>query len=163
MAFLIGIAAIVGVVFGNLEKYHKFRKELDKEKENITEALDKAKALEEEFMKSHDTYEKRFDKLDATDERLFEKLTQVSECLSDMEKYNKQRDLSDLKDKILRNYYQYHAQGYITESQMETLTGLIDSYTQAGGNSFVHSKILPEIKNWEVIPDSFGLINNEKA
>lgn len=148
LAFLIGLAAVLGVIFANLEKYHKLRTEMDKHKENLEEALTKATKLDERITKIEQTYEG----LIQSDARISEQLEGISSAVTDVMEYNKGRDMADLKDRIRHHYSVYHSAGQITYMEKESLEDLIRSYEEAGGsNSFVHSVVEPELYTWKVV------------
>ena len=148
LAFLVGLAAILGVVFANLEKYHKLRTEMDKHKEHVEEALSSVTTLEERINKIEQTY----DGLVQSDAKISEQLQEISSAVTRVMEYNKERDMADLKDRIRHHYSVYHSAGQITTMEKESLEDLIKSYEEAGGsNSFVHSVVEPELYTWKVV------------
>jgi len=83
--------------------------------------------------------------LDSNDSNTNEQLTKISEAITELTNYNKAKDMNDLKDRIYKDFRNYRARAknnkdivFITKNELEAFEGLIESYTAAGGNSFVH-------------------------
>lgn len=58
---------------------------------------------------------------------------------------------NQLKDRIRQSYGYYHQRGSITQMELESMQGLINSYERCGGsNSFVHTIIEPEMYTWDI-------------
>ena len=49
------------------------------------------------------------------------------------------------------NAHQYISTIVTGQNEEEILKGLITAYEDAGGNSFIHSKVVPAMADWEVI------------
>ena len=78
--------------------------------------------------------------------------------LTDMKERQDIISRSRIKDRVSQSFKYYRDRDkdksviQWTSMEKESMMDLIDSYERAGGqNSFIHTVILPEIKNWEVI------------
>lgn len=70
------------------------------------------------------------------------------------DKKNKKRYRAELKDRISQAYRYYHAKNEINSMELEALEDLIEEYESADGiNSFVHSRVQPEMYTWTLIDD----------
>ena len=83
--------------------------------------------------------------MDKNDSIVNEQLIKISEAISKLSDYNKAKDMNVLKDRIYKDFRNYITRAksnkgivYITKNELEAFEGLIESYTAAGGNSFVH-------------------------
>lgn len=73
----------------------------------------------------------------------------TDERFEENDKKNKKRYRAELKDRISQAYRYYHAKGKINSMELEALEDLIEEYESADGvNSFVHSKVQPEMYTW---------------
>ena len=69
-----------------------------------------------------------------------------------MEERNSKTKRAEIKEKIERIYRECHPAMMCTDMQLEALKDLIEEYEEHGGvNSFVHSKVEPEMFEWQVI------------
>lgn len=100
-------------------------------------------------------------RLDEKDTIISQKLNNITEAIDELNKYQKAKDINVLRDRINTKYRVYKARAkynndvvFVTRDEYEAFQGLITSYTNAGGNSFVYNEILPAISNWEVLSES---------
>lgn len=64
------------------------------------------------------------------------------------------KERNKIKAEISNRYSIYHERRCITDIEFEALQGLISSYESFGGiNSFVHSKVEPEMYSWKKVSD----------
>lgn len=102
-----------------------------------------------EISKTLNELGKKIDKMKQdTDERFERNESRQKEN----ERKENERVQAELKDKISDSYRRYHEKRVINDMELEALKGLIKTYEAYGGkNSFVHSKVEPEMYTWEVI------------
>ena len=99
-------------------------------------------------------------RLDEKDALITQKLNSITEAIDGLNKYQKSKDINDLRDRIITKYRVYKARAkyhdgvFVTRDEFEAFQGLITSYIDAGGNSFIHTEVRPAILNWEVLSES---------
>lgn len=143
------------------EKYRKTRNRYEDVQQLTHQNTKEIEELRNDFEDTKVRQKKHFDKLQNTDKEILSELKTVTESIDDLHTYQKKRDASDLRDRIQHNYRAYlerakktHGEVFITQNQLEAFEGLIESYEQAGGNSFIHTKIKPAILSWDVISEN---------
>lgn len=162
LGWIVAVGLALVCIYGWAEKYRKVRNDYD----NVQETIEKHG---QEIIEARDAIEKiqeqlatRLKDLKVHDRELDDKLDELSDSIKRMHDYQKKRDVHDLKDRIEKSYrvYRQRAQDvgadrvFITKTELEILNGIMESYEEAGGNSFVHSDIKPAILKWEVISDA---------
>lgn len=126
-----------------LKSIHSINMQLDK--------INRIDKVEEEYMKLKEESEKSDLLLDEKIHAIDGKLDILVEKLDRKISQDDEVRRGELKDRIRQSYGYYHKQGYITNMELESLQGLINSYEKSGGaNSFVHTVVEPEMYTWEV-------------
>ena len=153
--WIVAIVSAIGALYKYLEKYRKVKNEIETYKETVAKHGTKLETLENEVKAMKTNFETDFKKMKEDEDNDFRllnsKLDELGQAIKEMQEYNKQRDIADLKDRIRNLYDRYHARGNITRTEKETLMDLVSSYMKAGGNSFVKELIIPEIPTWKEI------------
>lgn len=90
-----------------------------------------------------------------------DKVSVVANMILEMQARIDESNVAKLKDRIREIYAEHHRSQIITKMELETLEGLIDDYVAAGGNSFIHTIVTPELFNWKVVDDDY-YIREEK-
>lgn len=91
-------------------------------------------------------------KIDKMKQDTDERFSRNEQRQRENEQRENERVQAELKDKISDSYRRYHEKQQINEMEFEALKGLIKTYEAYGGeNSFVHSKVEPEMYTWEQI------------
>ena len=160
LAWFSATVMAVVCIYQWLEKYRKVRNLYDAMQEETKSNKMAILALQEEKDDMKKRFEDRTKCLDERDKELDGKLDEIAKLVTDLSEYQKNKDMHDLKDRILTKYKAYrtrkNAAGnvIITEHEYETLTGLIDAYLESGGNSFIHDDIIPSISHWDILSES---------
>lgn len=157
------VAIVLGIVciYKWLQRYRKTRnhydslqQQLDKEKQMLDQLDDKQTIFSRET-------ENQIQQLKNNEESIVTKLDSISTEISALSDYQKQKDMRTLRDRILQSYKFYLRRGkynnnipLISQNEQEALEGLIQSYTESGGNSFIHSTIQPQVMTkWQVVTE----------
>lgn len=165
LGWVVAIFLAAVAIYKWVEKYRKARNAYDdmqKSTHQNTIAIENLKKSSIDYKKTND---ERFDALEARDAEIIGKIDKIGDSLDQLqehqkklEAYQKQKDVAELKDTIQHAYKTYMQRGhgdaskvFITQNEQEILKGLITSYHQAGGNSFIHTKVIPAMQTWEVV------------
>ena len=83
--------------------------------------------------------------------KLNNKIDNIYNTIVKMQDNNDAKDRARLKDRISDMYQKYNEKKEWSVMEREAMEGLIASYESCGGeNSFVHSKVQPEMYTWKV-------------
>lgn len=158
------VAAVVlalACIYSWAEKYRKIRNKYEDIKVQVEKDTELIHALQEESGELEQMMIEEVSRLDEKDTVISEKLNIITDAIDDLNRYQKSKDINDLRDRINTKYRVYKLRAkynngvvFVTKDEYEAFQGLITSYTNAGGNSFVHSEILPAILNWEVLSEN---------
>lgn len=90
-----------------------------------------------------------------------DKVSIVANMILEMQARIDEANKNKLREQIREIYAKHNLSKVITKMEREALEGLIDSYIEANGNSFVKSIILPAVYTWQVVDDDY-YIREEK-
>ena len=159
LAWFCAIILAAICVYNYTEKYRKARNAYETTQKETKDNASKIKELQENEEKMVAGFEEKFQCLEEHDKNIDKKFDDIILSISDLRSYNEAKDINDLKDRIMTKYDNFKkrknsdGQVVITEQELEVFEGLIDSYSKAGGNSFVHRDIAPAIRTWKVISE----------
>lgn len=165
LGWVVAIVLAAVAVYKWAQKYRKTRNQYEQTKQQTKENSDAIKALQRTSQDNNKIYKQHFDALEDRDQQIISKIEDVNESIKGLQAsqqklsdYQKAKDVADLKDRIQHAYKTYmqrakinNGQPFITQNEEEILKGLITAYEDAGGNSFIHSKVIPAMADWEVI------------
>ena len=136
--------------------------------EDLNERAIKIKELESEMIILKENQLRNVEHCKDNDSELRTQIKEVSDKVSvvanmilEMQARIDESNVAKLKDRIREIYAEHHRSQIITKMELETLEGLIDDYVAAGGNSFIHTIVTPELFNWKVVDDDY-YIREEK-
>ena len=141
------------------------RNEYEETEQETKDNSNAIKTLQQTSEQNKKIYKEHFDALEDRDKQIISKIEDVNESIKGLQvgqqklsDYQKSKDIADLKDRIQHAYKIYMQRAkinnglpFITQNEEEILKGLITAYEDAGGNSFIHSKVVPAMADWEVI------------
>lgn len=160
LAWVIAIVAAAVCIYSWAQKYRKMKNQYEDTQTQTEKNTKEIDMLRDETHELAQMFLDEVCRLDKNDISINEQLNNISKAIEDLDKYNKSKDMSVLKDRIYRNYRNYKMRAkynkgvvFITQNELEAFSGLIDSYVAAGGNSFVHSQIRPAMLEWEVLSE----------
>ena len=82
-------------------------------------------------------------------------IEELKETVLSIQEKNSETKRAEIKERIERIYRECTHEQICTEMQFETLKDLIEQYEKRGGdNSFVHSIVLVEMYQWEVVKET---------
>ena len=84
-----------------------------------------------------------------------DKVSVVANMILEMQARIDAANKNKLREQIREIYAEHNQSKIITRMEREALEGLIDSYIEANGNSFVKSTILPAMYTWQVVDDDY--------
>lgn len=159
------VVILIGMNF-LLKKYVKpiveYFEDLNERAVKIKEIDNEITILKENQLRNSEKYKAADEELQKEIKKVTEKINVIAQMIIDMQKRIDESNIAKLKDRIREIYAEHHRSQIITKMELETLEGLIDDYTAAGGNSFVHSTVTPELFNWQVVDDDYYIIREEK-
>lgn len=165
LGWIVAIVLAAVTVYKWAQKYRKTRNEYEETKQETKDNSDAIKTLQQTSEQNKKIYKEHFDALEDRDKKIISKIEDVNESIKGLQvgqqklsDYQKSKDIADLKDRIQHAYKTYMQRAkinnglpFITQNEEEILKGLITAYEDAGGNSFIHSKVIPAMADWEVI------------
>lgn len=90
-------------------------------------------------------------------EKQSDKIEELKDIVVKMQEKNAKTKRAELKKDIERLYRECHPNMVCTRMALETLRDLIEEYEEHGGdNSFVHSKVEPEMYTWRIVENIEG-------
>lgn len=165
LGWIVAIVLAAVTVYKWAQKYRKTRNEYEETKQETKDNSDAIKTLQQTSEQNKKIYKEHFDALEDRDKQIISKIEDVNESIKGLQvgqqklsDYQKSKDIADLKDRIQHAYKIYMQRAkinnglpFITQNEEEILKGLITAYEDAGGNSFIHLKVVPAMADWEVI------------
>lgn len=162
------IVLVIVILIGMNFLLKKYVKPIVEYFEDLNERAIKIKELESEMTILKENQLRNVEHCKDNDSELRSQIKEVSDKVSvvanmiiEMQARIDESNVAKLKDRIREIYADHHRSQVITKMELETLEGLIDDYTAAGGNSFIHSIVTPELFNWQVVDDDY-YIREEK-
>ena len=160
LGLVVAIISAVSIIYTWLQKYRRTRNDYDKVKDNLKDNEEKISNQEKNLQQFEQQTNNQISQLQQTDGKIDEKLDSLIDSVNNLQIYQKKKDMHDLKDRILHNYKIFlerkelnNGVPFLTEREKEALYGLIESYTQAGGNSFIRDTIAPAILTWQILSE----------
>ena len=160
LAWIIAIVAAAACVYSWAQKYRKIKNKYEDTQIQTKKNAEDISLLRNETHQLAQMFLDEVCRLDKNDTVINKQLNDISAAIDSLDKYNKSKDMSVLKDRIYRNFRSYKKRAkynkgivFVTQNELEAFSGLIDSYVAAGGNSFVHNEIRPAMLEWEVISE----------
>lgn len=158
LGWLVAIVLAVVTVYKWAEKYRTARNQYEETKEQTQKNAHAISQLEQQVSANKRAYKEHFEALEQKDNEIIDRLSQLTKAIQSIESYQKKRDIANLKDRIQNAYKTYrqrakynNGEAFITQNEEEILKGLIDAYENAGGDSFIHTKVIPALSTWEVV------------
>ena len=162
------IVLVIVILIGMNFLLKKYVKPIVEYFEDLNERAIKIKELESEMTILKENQLRNVEHCKDNDSELRSQIKEISDKVSvvanmiiEMQARIDESNVAKLKDRIREIYADHHRSQVITKMELETLEGLIDDYTAAGGNSFIHSIVTPELFNWQVVDDDY-YIREEK-
>ena len=156
------IVLVIVILIGMNFLLKKYVKPIVEYFEDLNERAIKIKELESEMTILKENQLRNVEHCKDNDSELRSQIKEVSDKVSvvanmiiEMQARIDESNVAKLKDRIREIYADHHRSQVITKMELETLEGLIDDYTAAGGNSFIHSIVTPELFNWQVVDDDY--------
>lgn len=91
--------------------------------------------------------------IDCSFDKVNESIVNLTKILHDMQNQDNEREKARLKNSISRLYRECRKDKKWTCIQKDTMESMIDSYNKSGGNSWVHSIVIPEMYTWELVDE----------
>ena len=158
------IVILIGVNF-LLKKYVKpiveYFEDLNERAIKIKELESEMTILKENQLRNVEHCKDNDSELRSQIKEVSDKVSVVANMILEMQARIDESNVAKLKDRIREIYAEHHRSQIITKMELETLEGLIDDYVAAGGNSFIHTIVTPELFNWKVVDDDY-YIREEK-
>lgn len=100
--------------------------------------------------------ESKIEELRKSQEENIEKLKAIEEAQKSMEQTQRIRDRNKLRNIIIQSYKYYtdkskNPDGVISRMDRDTFFALVGDYEDAGGNDYVHSKVIPEMNALRIV------------
>lgn len=161
LGWIVAIILALVCIYTWAERYRKARNSYDDTKRQTQQNTEAIKGVTQQLHDVQQELSEKFVALDHHDVQIDTKLDGIQKSVDELHKYQKRKDVNDLKDRIEKSYRYYlqrahntnSDQVFITETEKETFDGLLESYEAAGGNSFIHQKVKPDFLTWKVIDD----------
>ena len=160
LGWIVAIVLAIKNIYQLIQKYRKARNGFDEKEDQVTKNQSDIKVLKEQTEDLQQMLIEQVSRLDEKDLLISQKLNHVIQAIDDISRYQKAKDMNDLKDRINTKYRLYKQRArynngvvFLSKNELESFEGLIDSYSAAGGNSFVHKDIQPDIMNWVVVSE----------
>lgn len=161
LGWIVAIILALVCIYTWAQRYRKARNRYDDTQEQTATNAQQIVQMQEQLHSVEKDVSQKFIALTQHDVEFDEKLDKIQQSVDNLHSYQKKRDVNDLKDRIEKSYRFYvqraHTAGskevFITETEREVFNGILESYSDAGGNSFVGHEIKPAFLSWEVIDD----------
>ena len=160
LGWIVAVALAIKNIYQLVQKYRKTRNSLDEKENQVIKNQEDIKILKDQTEDLQQMLIDQVSRLDEKDLLIDQKLNHVIQALNDIDKYQKAKDMNDLKDRINTKYRIYKQRArynngivFLSKNELESFEGLIDSYIAAGGNSFIHKEIQPDMVNWIVVTE----------
>ena len=135
------------------EDFHSLVYELKKSIEDLSTKVEQNQInRDKELLHYRDDSRKIRDEMYKVMNSQSEQIKSLTDTVKTMEERNSKTKRAEIKEKIERIYRECHPNMTCTDMQLEALKDLIEEYEEHGGiNSFVHTKVEPEMYEWQVI------------
>lgn len=160
LGWITAVVLALFCIYSWAEKYRKVRNKYQDIEIQVKEDSEAIHTLQEQHEQLEQFVMDEVSRLDEKDNNVNQKLNNINDAIDELNKYQKSKDINDLRDRINTKYRVYKARAknnngvvFVTRDEYEAFEGLIISYINAGGNSFVHSEIRPAMLNWEVLSE----------
>lgn len=142
------------------KKLNTVSEKVEQDSKRITDLEDRTKdnsnhIHEYEDNRIHDR-QQSFEKQHAIDcsfDKVNLSIINLTNILKDMQDKDDEREKARLKNSISRLYRECRKEKKWTCMQKDTMESMIDSYNKSGGNSWVHSIVIPEMYTWEIVDE----------
>lgn len=165
LGWMIAIVLATVTVYKWAQKYRNARNQYEQTKQEAKQNSQAIKSLQKTSQNNYTVCKRHFDALEQRDTEIIQQIHNVTGAIEGLKQsqrelvaYQKSKDVADLKERIEHAYKTYMQRGkinggsvFITQNQEEILKGLIKVYEDAGGDSFIHTKVEPALAEWEVI------------
>lgn len=160
LGWITAVVLALFCIYSWAEKYRKVRNKYQDIEIQVKEDSKAIHTLQEQHEQLEQFVIDEVSRLDEKDNNINQKLNNINDAIDELNKYQKSKDINDLRDRINTKYRVYKARAknnngvvFVTRDEYEAFEGLIISYINAGGNSFVHTEIRPAMLNWEVLSE----------
>ena len=136
-------------------KVKEHQQKLDEEKAR-NEKLEAAYAVTQKYPAYHQESIQIRDTLQQEIDEIRNRFGIIMDRLDEIEKQNKKRECSKLRDMLLQNYRYYTnknqnpSQSW-TQMESEAFWELFKEYEEAGGNGYMHTEVLPAMQRLEIV------------
>lgn len=158
LGWITAVVLALFCVYSWAEKYRKVRNNYQDIKNQVQKDTKAIHVLQQQNEQLEQLVVEQVSRLDEKDTIVSQKLNNITDAIDELNRYQKSKDINDLRDRINTKYRVYKARAkyhngvvFVTKDEYEAFEGLITSYTNAGGNSFIHSEIQPAMLNWEIL------------
>lgn len=169
LGWVVAIILAAIAIYKCIEAYRKARNKYDATQEQSENNEHEIKNIRNDMTIMKQESDEKFEKLHNQDVEILGKLDEISDFMVKTHDYQKKKDVHDLKDRIEKSFRDYqkraeinNGKAFLTQNELESFEGLIESYEAAGGNSFVHTNIKPAILTWQVVSEE-GFIRIMRA
>ena len=160
LGWIVAIVLAAIAIYKCVEAYRKARNKYDATQEQSENNEHEIKNIRNDMTIMKQESDEKFEKLHNQDVEILGKLDEISDFMVKTHDYQKKKDVHDLKDRIEKSFRAYQKRAeinngkvFLTQNELESLEGVIESYEDAGGNSFVHTNIKPAILTWQVVSE----------
>ena len=160
LGWIVAIVLTAIAIYKCVEAYRKARNKYDATQEQSENNEHEIKNIRNDMTIMKQESDEKFEKLHNQDVEILGKLDEISDFMVKTHDYQKKKDVHDLKDRIEKSFRAYQKRAeinngkvFLTQNELESLEGVIESYEDAGGNSFVHTNIKPAILTWQVVSE----------
>lgn len=160
LGWIVAIVLAAIAIYKCVEVYRKARNEYDATQKQSKDNQHEIEDIRHDMDAMKKESDQKFEQLHKQDVQILGKLDNISDFMVETHNYQKKRDMHDLKDRIEKNFRTYQKRAeinngrvFLTQNELESFEGVIESYEDAGGNSFVHTDIKPAILTWEVVSE----------
>ena len=137
------------------EDFHSLVFSLKDSIEELGKKVDQnQKNRDAELLKYRDDSRKIRDEMYKVLREQSEKISELTDTTLKIQEKNSKTKRAEIKEKIERIYRECSPTETCTDMAFETLKELIEEYEEHGGvNSFVHTKVQPEMYKWKVVSE----------
>lgn len=154
LGWLVAIIAAIVAVYKAAEVYRKLRNHWD----SVNEV---SRKTQKDLIDFESRTKEALINLRNHDEEVDKILLKIQQAIESMDARQKKKDMNDLKDRIHEKYLRLKRREKLnngivfwTKEEHEAFRGLVDSYDEAGGNSFIHEVVMKEVVNWVEVSDA---------
>lgn len=137
------------------EDFHSLVYSLRDSIQDLSKKVDKQqKDRDKELLGYRDDSRKIRDEMYKVMNSQSEGIKELRETVLKIQEKNSKTKRAEIKEKIERIYRECSPTETCTDMAFETLRDLIEEYEEHGGvNSFVHSKVIPEMYKWKIVKE----------